>query len=229
MKTAVVRFPGTNRERDVVAALDRAGVGSAELVWHGDTTLPRGVDLVVLPGGFSHGDYLRAGAIAARSPIMAAVRDHAARGGLVLGICNGFQVLTEAGLLPGALIRNASVHFVCRRVTLRVETADSAFTRRLGKGATLTVPVAHNDGNYVADEGTLKRLRDEDRIALSYVGGPARGPSNPNGSVSDIAGVLSERRNVLGFMPHPENAIGGGFGTEARGAEGLSLFQALAA
>ncbi len=170
------------------------------IVWHKETVLPDGIDLVGVPGGFSYGDYLRCGAIAARSPIIAALRAHAARGGFVLGICNGFQVLTETGLLPGVLMRNAALKFVCRNVSLTVETADSAFTAGFSAGQEITLPVAHHDGNYVADDETRARLKGEDRIAFRY-GEPV------NGAQDDIAGILSENRRVLGLMPHPERAV----------------------
>lgn len=198
MRSAIVVFPGSNRERDAARAIRLAGGDEPVLVWHTETALPA-ADLVVVPGGFAHGDYLRAGAIAARSPVMRAVADHAARGGFVLGICNGFQVLTEARLLPGALVRNAGLTFVCRPVAIRVEE-NSAFTVNYDIGGTVTFPTAHHDGNYRADPDTLRRLEDEDRIVFRY-------RDNPNGSVNDIAGILGERRNVLGVMPHPENAV----------------------
>jgi len=198
MRSAVVVFPGSNRERDVARAIALAGGAPPVFVWHGEDELPR-VDLVVLPGGFAHGDYLRAGAIAARAPVMRAVAAHAARGGLVLGVCNGFQVLTEARLLPGALMRNAGLTFVCRTVALRVERP-GPFTGAYRRGARPRLPVAHHDGNYSADAQTLRRLEGEGRIVFRYV-------DNPNGSANDIAGVANERGNVLGLMPHPENAV----------------------
>lgn len=199
MKAAVVTFPGSNCDRDLAVAFTAAGFGVVR-VWHKETALPGGVDVVALPGGFSFGDYLRCGAIAARSPVAVAVRGHAARGGLVLGICNGFQVLTEMGLLPGALMRNAGLKFVCRSVALRVGTTDCAYTRGFGRGELISLPIAHHDGNYILDSDGVARLRGEDRIAFSYC-------DNPNGSVADIAGVLSQNRRVLGMMPHPERAI----------------------
>lgn len=200
MRAGVIRFPGSNCDRDLAVAFERlAGPGAAAMVWHKDTELPKGLDVVAIPGGFSFGDYLRCGAIAARSPIMSAVRAFAARGGLVLGICNGFQVLCEAGLLPGALMRNAGLRYICRTVPLRVETTDSPFTNAYRKGETIRIPVAHHDGNYTADEETLRRLWAEERVAFRYV-------ENVNGSVDDIAGILSENRRVLGMMPHPERA-----------------------
>lgn len=215
MKAAVVTFPGSNCDRDLVVAFEAAGAEVAR-VWHKDADLPAGTDIVGIPGGFSFGDYLRCGAIAAQSPVMAAVRAHAARGGYVLGICNGFQVLTETGLLPGALMRNAGLKFVCRRVELRVATADSAYTSGWTKGARVTIPVAHHDGNYTVDAEGLARLQGEDRIAFTYV-------ANPNGAMADIAGVLSDNRRVLGMMPHPERAIDPAQG----GTDGAALFSAL--
>jgi phosphoribosylformylglycinamidine synthase len=208
MKSAVIVFPGSNRERDAVAALSMIAGRAPGLVWHRDTTLPE-VDLIVIPGGFSYGDYLRTGAIAAHSPIMAEVKRAAARGVHVLGICNGFQILTEAGLLPGALLRNAALKFVCREVTLRVETSNSAFTRAYNAGQLLRVPVAHGDGNYFADDDTVKRLEDDDRIVFRYhaANGELASYANPNGSLKAIAGVLDAQRRILGLMPHPENAV----------------------
>lgn len=215
MKAAVVTFPGSNCDRDLAVAFERAGWDVVR-VWHKDTALPEGVDVVGVPGGFSFGDYLRCGAIAAQSPIGAAVKAHAARGGYVLGICNGFQVLTEMQLLPGALMRNAGLKFVCRMLTLRVATADSAFTAGYGKGQEITVPVAHHDGNYTIGADGLKQLQDQDRIAFTYA-------DNPNGSVADIAGILSENRRVLGMMPHPERVVDPLQG----GTDGAVLFKAL--
>ncbi|WGV16443.1 phosphoribosylformylglycinamidine synthase subunit PurQ [Fuscovulum ytuae] len=215
MKAAVVTFPGSNCDRDLAVAFERAG-WHVTRVWHKDTDLPPGVDVVGIPGGFSFGDYLRCGAIAAQSPIGAAVKAHAARGGFVLGICNGFQVLTEMQLLPGALMRNAGLKFVCRMQGLRVATTDSAFTAEYGMGQAITVPVAHHDGNYTIDDEGLARLKGEDRIAFTYDG-------NPNGSMADIAGVLSENRRVLGMMPHPERVVDPAQG----GTDGAALFKAL--
>ncbi len=215
MKAAVITFPGSNCDRDLAVAFEAAGFAVAR-VWHKDTELPGGVDVVGVPGGFSFGDYLRCGAIAAQSPISAAVRAHAGRGGFVLGICNGFQVLTEMGLLPGVLMRNATLKFVCRTVTLRVATTDSAYTSGYTLDEQIRVPVAHHDGNYTIDADSLARLKDEDRIAFTYA-------DNPNGSMADIAGVLSENRRVLGMMPHPERAIDARFGSD----DGRSLFAAI--
>ncbi|MQT13993.1 phosphoribosylformylglycinamidine synthase subunit PurQ [Segnochrobactrum spirostomi] len=219
MKSAVVVFPGSNRERDVMRALESVTGVAPKAVWHADTELPA-VDLVVLPGGFSYGDYLRSGAIAARAAIMDAVRAHAARGGLVLGICNGFQILTEGGLLPGALMRNAGLKFVCREVKLEAVAVDTPFTRAYAKGDVLRCPVAHHDGNYFADGETLARLEGENRIAFRYAEG-----TNPNGSIADIAGILSDNRRVLGMMPHPENLIEPLQG----GTDGRPLFESLIA
>jgi phosphoribosylformylglycinamidine synthase len=199
MKAAVVTFPGSNCDRDLAVAFERAGAQVVR-VWHKDTALPPGIDVVGIPGGFSFGDYLRCGAIAARSPIGQAVVAHAARGGHVLGICNGFQVLTEMGLLPGALMRNAGLRFVCRVVGLRVATSDSVFTSGWRRGDAVEMPIAHHDGNYTADAATLERLAGEDRIAFTY-------GANPNGSMQDIAGILSANRRVLRLMPHPERAV----------------------
>ncbi|QYK40617.1 MAG: phosphoribosylformylglycinamidine synthase subunit PurQ [Paracoccaceae bacterium] len=215
MKAAVITFPGSNCDRDLALAFAQAGA-TVERVWHKDTALPPGTDVVGVPGGFSFGDYLRCGAIAARSPISAAVAAHAARGGFVLGICNGFQVLTEMGLLPGVLMRNAGLRFVCRSVRMRVATTDSAYTAGYAPGAEIRIPVAHHDGNYTVDAPTLDRLRGEDRIAFAYL-------DNPNGSMGDIAGVLSENRRVLGMMPHPERAMTADHGSP----DGAAVFRAL--
>lgn len=215
MKAAVVTFPGSNCDRDLAVGFERAGFDVVR-VWHKDVNLPHGVDVVGLPGGFSFGDYLRCGAIAAQSPIAAAVKAHAARGGYVLGICNGFQVLTEMGLLPGALMRNAGLKFICKTVQMRVATTDSAFTSGYGRGQEIAVPVAHHDGNYTIDAKGLAQLRGEDRIAFTYC-------DNPNGAMDDIAGILSANRRVLGMMPHPERVIDPVLG----GADGAMLFASL--
>ncbi len=198
MRAGVVVFPGSNCDRDLAVALENAGA-RVHMIWHKENTLPRGLDLLAVPGGFSFGDYLRCGAIAARSPVARALRAHADRGGFVLGICNGFQVLTETGLLPGALMRNAGLKFLCKTVDLRVEAEDSAFVNGFRKGENVRFPIAHHDGNYVADEDLLSRLEGEGRVAFRY-------RDNPNGSSGDIAGVLSKNRRVLGMMPHPERA-----------------------
>jgi phosphoribosylformylglycinamidine synthase len=222
VKAAVIVFPGSNRETDMQVALAQAGT-TAELVWHGETTLPA-TDLIVLPGGFAHGDYLRAGAMAAHSPVMRAVKAEARRGVPVLGVCNGFQVLTESGLLPGALLPNAGLKFVCREVHLSVETSQNIFTSGYEAGQVLRIPVAHHDGQYYADAETLARLRDNDLIAFRYTAGESPGPSNPNGSVDDIAGIYNDAKTVLGLMPHPEDAVDPSHG----GTDGRALFDGLA-
>lgn len=216
MKAAVITFPGSNCDRDLAMGFEKAGAEVVR-VWHKDTEIPAGVDVIGVPGGFSFGDYLRCGAIASRSPVGQAVVDFARKGGYVIGICNGFQVLTEMGLLPGALMRNASLKFVCRPQKLRVATTDSVFTSGYGLGDEVVYPIAHHDGNYVIDAEGLARLEGEDRVAYRYVG-------NPNGSTADIAGVLSENRRVIGMMPHPERAVEGAQG----GTDGAALFRALA-
>ena len=213
MKAAVVTFPGSNCDRDMRVAFAKAGAEVVE-VWHKDDALPAGTDVVGVPGGFSYGDYLRCGAIAANAPIMRAVRDHAERGGMVLGVCNGFQVLCEAGLLPGALVRNAGIAFVCRRVALEV-AGEGPFTSGYRIGQRIELPVAHHDGNYVADEATLAALEGEGRVAFRYA-------EAVNGSLRDVAGVLSANRRVLGMMPHPERAVDAAQG----GEDGLPLFRA---
>ena len=227
MNAAVILFPGSNREGDVARALQAASGRAPTIVWHADTSLPPGVDLVVLPGGFAYGDYLRCGAIAARSPMMAAVRAHAARGGRVLGICNGFQILVESGLLPGVLMRNAGLRFICRLQHLRVERADTAFTRAYAKGQAIEVALAHGEGNYEAAPETIARLEGEGRVAFRYCDarGEVSAAANPNGSTNNIAGVYSQRLNVLGLMPHPENLIDPLCG----GTDGRGLFASLAA
>jgi phosphoribosylformylglycinamidine synthase len=216
MKAAVIVFPGSNCDRDMAVAFRAAGA-EVTMVWHKDDHLPERTDIVGIPGGFSFGDYLRCGAIAARSPISQSVVAHAGRGGYVLGVCNGFQVLTETGLLPGALMRNANLKFVCKPVALTVATADSAFTSQYARGQRITIPVAHHDGNYQVDVATLAGLTAEDRIAFTYQG-------NPNGSTADIAGVLSANRRVLGMMPHPERAADPAHG----GTDGVAMFRSLA-
>ena len=225
MKAGVVVFPGTNRERDIAIALRAASGRSPRMVWHGETDLA-GLDLVVLPGGFSHGDYLRCGAMAARSPVMAAVRDFAAAGGLVLGVCNGFQILTEAGLLPGALLRNASLRFLSQDCHLRVERTDTAFTWRYRPGQVFRAPMAHGDGNYFADPATLDRLEGEGLVALRYASpeGAVVPEANPNGSARSIAGIFGPNRRVMGLMPHPEDLVDPLMG----GTDGLPLFAGMA-
>lgn len=217
MKSAVVLLPGLNRDRDMIAALTKIAGRPPLTVWQTDTEIPD-VDLIVIPGGFSYGDYLRCGAIGARMPVMRAVAEKAARGVMVMGVCNGFQILLEAGLLPGALMRNASLKFVCREVKLEVTNADTAFTRGYRPGQIIRCPVAHHDGNYFADAGTLAQLEGEGRVVLRYAEG-----TNPNGSINDIAGIVSESGNVLGLMPHPENLIEAAHG----GADGRPLFEGL--
>jgi phosphoribosylformylglycinamidine synthase len=225
VQAVILLFPGTNRERDMAQALSRAGIAN-RILFHTEASLPRGTDLVVMAGGFSYGDYLRCGAMAARSPVMAAVRAHAARGGLILGVCNGFQILTEAGLLPGALLRNAGLRFLSMDCHLRVETSDSPFTRRWTKGAVFRAPMAHGDGNYFCDDATLAALRAEDRIAFRYAtpDGALTEAANRNGSRDGIAGILSDNRRILGLMPHPEDMTDPLQG----GTDGLPLFLSLA-
>jgi phosphoribosylformylglycinamidine synthase len=209
MNAAVIVFPGSNREGDVARAIELTSGRRPQLVWHADTDLPKGTDLVVLPGGFSYGDYLRCGAIAARAPIMDAVRAHAAKGGLVLGICNGFQILCESGLLPGVLMRNAALKFMCREVYLRVERSDTPYSRRYNAGDVIRVPVAHGEGNYIADSETVARLEGDGRVLFRYTApdGTLDPKWNYNGATNAIAGILSEKFNVLGLMPHPENHV----------------------
>ena len=220
MKAAIVVFPGSNRERDVARALKLVSGREPVMAWHADRELPAGTDLVVLPGGFSYGDYLRCGAIAAHAPIMESVRDHARRGGLVLGICNGFQILCESGLLPGVLQRNAQLKFICRDVHLKVERSDTPFTRGYNAGQVIRVPVAHGEGSYFASDATVARLEAEGRVLFRYTDPEGkRDPKwNVNGAVNAIAGILSEKLNVLGLMPHPENHVEAEIGcTDGRG------------
>jgi phosphoribosylformylglycinamidine synthase I len=220
MKAVVVVFPGSNRERDMARALKLVSGREPAMVWHAETDLPAGTDLVVLPGGFSYGDYLRCGAIAARAPIMAAVREHARKGGLVMGVCNGFQILCEAEMLPGILLRNASMKFLCRDVHLKVERSDTPFTRGYNAGQVIRVPVAHGEGNYIADGETIARLEGEGRVMFRYCSpdGMIDPNWNHNGAINAIAGVLNEKLNVLGLMPHPENHVETAVGcTDGRG------------
>lgn len=226
MNAAIVLFPGTNRERDMAIALRRATGREPRVVWHRETELPSDLDLAVLPGGFSHGDYLRCGAMAARSPIMPALRRFAERGGHVLGVCNGFQILTEAGMLPGALLRNAGLRFLARDCWLRVERSDTAFTRHYQRGQTFRAPMAHGDGNYYADEATLDRLEGEGRVLFRYATatGETIPEANPNGSARSIAGVVSVDGRVAGLMPHPEDLVEPLLG----GTDGLPLFAGMA-
>lgn len=218
MKTAVIVFPGSNCDRDIAVALESVTGTKPHMVWHGDSELPEGLGLIALPGGFSYGDYLRCGAIAARSPVVKAVVEAANAGTPVIGICNGFQILTETGLLPGALMRNAGLDFVCRDVPLTVENSQSIFTSAYRAGETLSIPVAHHDGNYFADAETLDRLEGEGRVAFRYA-------ENINGSARNIAGVMNAAGNVLGMMPHPERKIEAAHG----GADGRRLFEGLLA
>ena len=217
MQTAVIVFPGSNCDRDLAVAFEQATGKKPHMVWHKDTSLPAGVDLIGVPGGFSYGDYLRSGAMAAQSPVMRAVADAAAQGRYVYGVCNGFQVLTETGLLPGALMRNAGISFVCRDVRLKVANTQSAFTSLYDADEDILIPVAHHDGNYFADADTLDRLEGEGRVAFRYV-------EPVNGSARDIAGVLNDAGNVLGMMPHPERRSEAAHG----GLDGKRLFDALA-
>ena len=226
MKAAVLLFPGLNREGDAMRALEQASGHKPTLVWHAEHELPAGTDLVLVPGGFSYGDYLRCGAIAGRANIMDAVRAHAARGGLVVGICNGFQILCESGLLPGVLMRNRDLRFICKMQHLKVERADTPFTTAYAKGQTIKVAIAHGEGNYEADDETIRRLEGEGRVAFRYCDaqGQVGGGANPNGSTNDIAGIYSEKLNVLGLMPHPENLIDPLVG----GTDGRGLFASIA-
>ena len=220
MNSAVLLFPGINRDHDMVEALEKTTGKKPHVVWHTDTSLPAGVDLVVVPGGFSYGDYLRCGAIAARSPIMADVNAKAAKGLKVLGVCNGFQIITEAGLLPGALVRNSGLKFVCKEVRLRIENNQTFFTNKAAKNSTVSCPVAHGEGNYIVDAETLKRIEGEGRVVFRYVEG-----TNPNGAMNDIAGLCNEAGNVIGLMPHPENMIEALHGKQ----DCLPLFESLLA
>ena len=226
MRAAVILFPGSNREGDVARALHQASGVRPAILRHDERQLPPATDLVVLPGGFAYGDYLRCGAIAARAPVMDAVRAHAAAGGLVLGVCNGFQILCEAGLLPGVLMRNADLRFICKMQHLRVENVGTRFTRSYAAGQVIKVAIAHGEGNYVADAATIDRLEGSGRVAFRYCDADGCiGGANPNGSMNDIAGLYSERFNVLGLMPHPENLIDPLVG----GIDGRGLFASLIA
>ena len=216
MKSAVILLPGLNRDRDMIAALTKIGGKAPVTVWQTDTEIPD-VDLIVIPGGFSYGDYLLCCAIAARMPVMRAVAEKAAKGVTVMGVCNGFQILLEAGLLPGALMRNASLKFVCREVKLEVANAETRFTSKYENGQVIRCPIAHHDGNYFADEATLARIEGEGQVAFRYAEG-----TNPNGSLNDIAGIVNAEGNVLGMMPHPENLIEDAHG----GTDGRALFEA---
>jgi phosphoribosylformylglycinamidine synthase subunit PurQ / glutaminase len=227
MKAAVILFPGSNRERDAARALHQATGKEPKILWHAEENLPPGTDLVVLPGGFSYGDYLRCGAIAARAPIMRAVERHVNRGGLVLGICNGFQILCEAGLLPGVLLRNANRRFICKMQYVRVENAATPFTHGYAEGQLLRFAIAHGEGNFEADDATIEAIEGAGQVAFRYCDAAGRvgDASNPNGSENGIAGVFNARFNVLGLMPHPENLIDPVVG----GVDGQALFRALAA
>jgi phosphoribosylformylglycinamidine synthase len=216
VKSAVIVFPGSNCDRDMAVALEQVTGERPAMVWHRETELPEGLDLIAIPGGFSYGDYLRSGAMAARSPVMRAVAEAAGRGVAVLGVCNGFQILTEAGLLPGALMRNANLHFICRDVPLKVENSQTAFTSRYEAGEDIVIPVGHHDGNYQADSETLDRLEGEGRVAFRYA-------DACNGSARDIAGIVSESGNVLGMMPHPERMVEPAHGR----TDGRRLFEGL--
>ena len=224
MKSAVIIFPGSNRDRDLIAALTKITGREPLRVWHAETTIPD-VDLIVLPGGFSYGDYLRSGAIAARSPVMGDLMKKADAGIHVLGVCNGFQMLTEAGLLPGALMRNAGLTFICSEIRLRVDNADTAFSNSYARNQVIRCPIAHHDGNYFADPDTLAALEDTGRVVFRYadIDGEATQAANPNGSQNNIAGILNERGNVLGMMPHPENLIEPLHG----GTDGRGLFESI--
>ncbi len=227
MKSAVLVFPGINRERDMARTLKLVSGVEPAMVWHAETELPAGTDLVVVPGGFSYGDYLRCGAIAARAPIMDAVRAHAAKGGLVLGVCNGLQILCESGLLPGVLMRNSKLKFICHDVHLRVERSDTPFTRGYNAGQVIRVPVAHGEGNYVADDDTIKAIESEGRVIFRYCAadGTLGDPSNVNGAINAIAGIVNEGGNVAGMMPHPENHVESIIGN----TDGRGLFAGLVA
>lgn len=227
MRAGIVIFPGTNRERDIALALRRVSGRKPDVLWHRDTELPQGTDLVVLAGGFSYGDYLRCGAMAAQSPIMRAVKEFAAKGGHVLGVCNGFQILCEAGMLPGALLRNASLRFLSMDCNMRVERTDTPFTNRFQRGQVFRATMAHGDGNYFADDATLDRLEGENLVALRYTTptGEVTAAANRNGSVRNIAGIYSPNLRILGLMPHPENQVD----PLIDGTDGLPLFESLAA
>jgi phosphoribosylformylglycinamidine synthase subunit PurQ / glutaminase len=226
LRSAVIVFPGSNCDRDVLTVMQQQGL-NPQTVWHDDSELPEGLDLVVLPGGFSYGDYLRCGAMAARSPIMQSVIQYANKGGYVLGICNGFQVLTESGLLPGTLMRNDHLKFNCKETTLRVEANNTAFTSGYKKGQLINLPIAHAEGNYFADAETLKALNDNHQIAFRYVNadGETTTDANPNGALENIAGITNKKKNVLGLMPHPERHADAALG----GTDGAAMFQSLLA
>lgn len=225
MKSAIILYPGTNRENDMVRAIEKTGASTPDIIWHKEIALEKNYDLIILPGGFSFGDYLRTGAIAARSPITAEVVKAAQKGVHIFGVCNGFQILIEAGLLPGILMRNNQLNFICKDVALKVENTETAFTKHYQNGQNITIPVAHHDGNYFADNNTLAELEGEGQIAFRYGGHfkSAMQDQNPNGSAHDIAGIINKTGNILGMMPHPENAIETLNGT----LDGLPLFTSL--
>lgn len=224
MKTAIIVFPGTNREKDMAMALEKASGQQPDMIWHKETDLGK-PDLIVLPGGFSYGDYLRCGAMAAHSPIMKEVIKHAEKGTRILGVCNGFQMLIETHLLPGALLKNKTLKFICKHVNLRTETGETEFTKNLGKGHVINVPIAHGDGNYFANDEIMNELTSEDRIAFRYCNekGETTNESNPNGSSGNIAGIMNKRKTILGMMPHPENATHDWQNNES----GLPLFESI--
>jgi len=225
MQTAVITFPGSNCDRDMYVALKAAFSKEPLRIWHADTNLPKNIDLIAIPGGFSYGDYLRSGAIAARSPIMQEVIKAANNGAYVLGVCNGFQVLTESGLLPGTLLRNKNLKFMCKTVALKVANNDAAYTKSYKAGAILNIPIAHHDGNYFASADELKEIEDNGRVAFRYCDkqGNTNNDSNPNGSVHNIAGIFSKNKRVLGMMPHPERAVD----VLTGGLDGKKLFEGL--
>ncbi len=224
MKSAVIQFPGSNCERDAFTTLEREGM-NPQMIWHGDSELPDGLDLIIVPGGFTYGDYLRCGAMAAHSPIMQSVRTYADNGGHVLGICNGFQILCETRMLPGTLMRNDHLKFNCKPVNLRVETTDSPYTADYQQGQVISIPIAHHEGNYYADDDTIKRMQDNGQIAFRYCedNGDISPLSNPNGSRANIAGIFNERKNILGLMPHPERHADAATG----GTDGQAMFTSL--
>lgn len=224
MKAAVITFPGSNCDRDALTALQKVGA-KVQNIWHQETSIDDKLDLIIVPGGFSYGDYLRSGAMAAISPVMMEVKRLADKGVRVLGICNGFQIITEAGLLPGVLTRNKKMKFICRTVNLRVENQDSPFTKKYKKGQVIRVPIAHMDGNYYADPSVIQKLEDNGNIAFRYVDadGNQTDESNPNGSMFNIAGIFNDKRNVLGMMPHPERAIDDDNGSK----DGFAMFEGL--
>lgn len=225
MKTAIILFPGTNREKDMAMAIEHVSGRAPSIVWHKDTSLPNDCDLMILPGGFSYGDYLRCGAMAAHSPIMREVIDRARKGTRLLAVCNGFQMLVETGLVPGALLRNRDLRFICKQVHLKVESAASDFTSNFKKGQILQVPIAHGEGNYFVNDDTLKSLQDNDQIAFRYctTDGAITEAANANGSTANIAGVFNDSKTIMGMMPHPEDAVV----PHANGHQGIPLFKSI--